>query len=94
MGQYDLDETENFFKCLAYVSSSVDGNMFEKLQLHKFPGSLQDSFSFYFRLVQHLKVSYQRSSQGLLPSPIFPEHVLSLVDLQAHARAFHFPVVI
>lgn len=57
----------------------------------KFPGSLQDSFKFYFLLVQ---VSYQRSSQGLLPSPVLPEHVLSLVDLQAHARAFHSPVVI
>ena len=33
VGQYDLVETENFFKCLAYVSSSPDGNMFEKLQL-------------------------------------------------------------
>ena len=60
----------------------------------KFPGSLQDSFKFYFLRVQHLKVSYQRSSQGLLPSPVLPEHVLSRVDLQAHARAFHSPVVI
>lgn len=66
----------------------------------KFPGSLQNSFSFYFLLVQHFKVSYRWSHQGLLLSHIFPEHVhspenvLSLVDLQEYTRAFHFPVVI
>ena len=72
----------------------------------KFPGSLQNSFSFYFLLVQHFQVSYRCqvsyrwSNQGLLLSQIFPEHVhspekvLSLVGLQAYARAFHFPVVI
>ena len=65
----------------------------------KFPGSLQNSFSFYFLLVQHFKVSYKWSSQGLLLSQIFPEHVhspenvLSLADLQAYARAFHLSVV-